>query len=89
MTRHNPKFKVHRCSFNKVVTSFANITCRATHRPSYFISWYFGGARLQVFDEIGTAVIDQAFAGYNATVFAYGQVHGDGVYFLSRSRMYL
>lgn len=34
----------------------------------------FPGPRLQVFDEIGTAVIDQAFSGYNATVFAYGQV---------------
>lgn len=30
---------------------------------------------LQMFEEIGTAVIDQAFAGYNATVFAYGQVN--------------
>ena len=28
----------------------------------------------QVFDEIGAAVIDHAFSGYNATVFAYGQV---------------
>lgn len=30
---------------------------------------------LQIFEEVGTAVIDQAFAGYNATVFAYGQVN--------------
>ena len=34
----------------------------------------FPGLWLQVFDEIGAAVIDQAFSGYNATVFAYGQV---------------
>ncbi|CAN0116871.1 unnamed protein product [Laminaria digitata] len=27
----------------------------------------------QVFEEIGVDVIDQAFSGFNATVFAYGQ----------------
>eukprot|EP00903_Cladosiphon_okamuranus_P016262 g14998.t1 len=32
-----------------------------------------GEGQEKVFDEIGTTVIDQAFSGYNATVFAYGQ----------------
>lgn len=46
------------------------------HYSMYFrkCQFCFPGPRLQVFDEIGTAVIDQAFSGYNATVFAYGQV---------------
>ncbi|CAM9171464.1 unnamed protein product, partial [Scytosiphon promiscuus] len=32
-----------------------------------------GGQQEQVFEEIGAGVVDQAFSGYNATVFAYGQ----------------
>lgn len=30
--------------------------------------------RWQVFEDIGAAVVDQAFSGFNSTVFAYGQV---------------
>lgn len=59
--------------FTYCFLSFAICTIAVTVFPTD-LPPCFGDLLLQVFDEIGAAVIDQAFSGYNATVLAYGQV---------------